>query len=131
MQMGDLSDDLKAYASTAFSTVIAQKSVKASLIASAVKGVSGIPPIVDTKTDPNVTWVRLLPAHGEYIDGLFLKNVKEIGAGASKSDANVKMDVMPALFPFLQRRVLPFVLIASAGLIYLGYHYGSKKKRKK
>ncbi len=123
---GSTAEDLVNYAKSSLSEIASDKGVKARVVAEAMKSVTGVAPVVDTR-DPSVTWVRTVPAHGEFIDAVFLKSAKQITAGPSKGRAaDLKIDVMPALMPVLIRRVLPVALLIGAGLFAAGYYTGGK-----
>lgn len=122
-----LGGNIRDFATNLFKDVANDKNVKARAVSQAVESITGVTPITDTR-DPNVTWVRMVPAHGEFIDTVFLKSAKKIAAGPSKGKpADLKIDVMPALKPVLLRRVLPAILFGGTVLFAVGYHYGRRK----
>ena len=118
-------DNLADYLKSGIGEIASDKGVKARVVSEAIKSVTGIAPIVDT-SDPRVTWVRTVPAHGEFIDAVFVKSAKKITAGPSKGrDADLKIDIAPALQKVVLLRFLPAALVVGAGLLALGY-YGGK-----
>lgn len=119
-------DALADYLRKGAKEVLSDKGVKARLVSESVESVTGIAPTVDM-SDPAVAWVRLKPEHGDFIDAVFMKGVKQITAGPSKGKpANLKIDVMPALTPFLLKRVLPVALLIGAGVFAAGYYTGKR-----
>lgn len=117
-------DSLADYVKSGIGEIASDKGVKARVVSEAIKSVTGIAPVVDT-SDPNVTWVRTLPAHGDFIDALFMKSAKQITTGPSKGKpADLKIDIAPALQKVTLLRFLPVALIAGAGLFAAGYYMG-------
>lgn len=117
-------DNIADYVKSGFGEIASDKGVKARVVSEAIKSVTGVPAIVDT-SDPKVTWVRTVPAHGEFLDALFLRSAKKITAGPSKGrDADLKIDIAPALQKVVLLRFLPAALLAGAGLFALGYYTG-------
>ncbi len=118
-------DSLADYVKAGVGEIASDRGVKSRVVSEAIKSVTGIAPIVDT-SDPSVTWVRTVPAHGDYLDALFVKSAKKITAGPSKGkDADLKIDIAPALKKVVLLRFLPAALLAGAALLALGY-YGGK-----
>jgi hypothetical protein len=119
-------DVFKKAVSSGFQDVVGDKGVKSQIVVQAVRAVTGVDPIVDT-SDPAVTWVRMRPEHGEFIDSTFTKAAKKITAGPSAGKvADFKVDLVPALKPFLIRRALPVV----GGVFLAGLVVGYLLKRK-
>ncbi len=117
-------DNLADYIKSGIGEIASDKGVKARVVSEAIKSVTGVPAIVDT-SDPNVTWVRTVPAHGEFLDALFMKSAKKITAGPSKGrDADLKIDIAPALQKVVLLRFLPAALLLGAGLYAAGYYMG-------
>lgn len=117
-------DTLTEYVKSGLGEIASDKGVKARVVSEAIKSVTGVAPIVDT-SDPNVTWVRTVPAHGEFLDALFVKSAKKITSGPSKGrDADLKIDIAPALKKVVLLRFLPAALIVGGGLFTLGYYLG-------
>lgn len=107
------------------SRVSQDPNIKADTTAKAVEMATGIRPKVERVQ--GVTWVRLLPQHGEFIDAVFVKGVNKITSGPSKGQAaDFKIDVFPALSPFLWRRVFPTLVLAFIGAAGVGYFVGRK-----
>jgi len=110
------------------SRVSTDPEIKATTAAKAVELATGVRPKVDTTSQPGVTWLRLLPAHGEFVDSVFAKGVRQITAGPSKGQpANFKVDVMPALAPVLWRRVAPLAGLAFLLSLGVGIYIGKKQ----
>ncbi len=121
---GNTLDDLVNYAKDTFSEVASDKNVKARVVSEAMKSVTGVAPIVDTR-DPRVTWVRTVPAHGKFVDAVFMASAKKITSGPSAGrEADLKIDAMPALKPFLLKRFLPVALITAGAVFAAGYFVG-------
>lgn len=117
-------DSLADYIKSGIGEIASDKGVKARVVSEAIKSVTGVAPIVDT-SDPNVTWVRTVPAHGDFLDALFVKSAKKITAGPSKGqDADLKIDIAPALQKVVLLRFLPAALLLGAGLFAAGYYMG-------
>lgn len=112
----------KAYVSSG----LQPKELKVTLLDSAIRGVSGIAPIIDRKTA--TVYVRLRPEHGAFVDALLFPGVKKVESGASKGQpADVKVDVMPAVRHLIWKRVVP----AGVGLVVLGIGIGYFMRRRK
>jgi len=120
---GAVSDDALSFLKNVASGVASDKNVKATVVSQAITSVTGIAPIID-KSDPKVTWVKLVPKHGDYAEALFLRATK---AQAGKP-VDFKIDVMPALKPFILNRFLPVILFGVTGLVGVGYYLGQRKK---
>ena len=117
-------DNLTDYIKSGFGEIASDKGVKARVVSEAIKSVTGVAPVVDTR-DPNVTWVRTVPAHGDFIDAIIVRNAKKITSGPSKGkDADFKIDVAPALQKVFLLRFLPAAILAGAGLFAAGYYMG-------
>lgn len=125
--LGGNAKAFRDFATSVLSEVTSDKGVKAKAVSQAIQSITGVTPVIDT-SDPAVIWVRTTPAHGEFIDAVFLKSAKKIAAGPSKGrPADLKIDVMPALKPFLIRRALPLALLAGFTLFAAGYYYAGRK----
>jgi hypothetical protein len=121
-------DRLSSFVNSTFQNVASDKNVKAELVAKAISTITGIAPIVDNR-NPNVTWVRMLPAHGDFFDAVFMDQAKKISKGPSAGQpANMKIDVMPALGPVIFKRFLPVTVGIVGGIFFLGYLYGKRKR---
>jgi hypothetical protein len=119
-------DSLSDYIQSTSKDIASDKGVKARVVYEAIKSVTGVAPTVDT-SDPNVTWVRTVPAHGDFIDAIFMANAKKITAGPSKGRvADFKIDVGPALQKVILLRFLPAALLVGAGLFAAGYYMGKE-----
>jgi hypothetical protein len=117
-------DSLADYIKSGIGEIASDKGVKARVVSEAIKSVTGVAPVVDT-SDPNITWVRTVPAHGDFIDAIFMASAKKITAGPSKGkDADFKIDVAPALQKVVLLRFLPAALLVGAGLFAAGYYMG-------
>lgn len=117
-------DNIADYIKSGVGEIASDRGVKARVVSEAIKSVTGVAPIVDT-SDPRVTWIRTVPAHGDFIDALFLSSAKKITAGPSKGrDADLKIDIVPALKKVTLLRFLPAALLVGAGLLALGYYAG-------
>lgn len=123
---GGAVDYLADYLKSGAKQILSDKGVKARIVSEAVESVTGVSPVVDA-SDPTVTWVRLRPEHGQFVDSVFLKGVKQITAGPSKGKpADLKIDVMPALSPVLLKRALPVALLLGAVVFGAGYYMGRR-----
>jgi hypothetical protein len=119
-------DYIADYLKSGAKQILSDKGVKARIVSEAVESVTGVSPVVDA-SDPTVTWVRLRPEHGQFVDSVFLKGVKQITAGPSKGKpADLKIDVMPALSPVLLKRVLPVAILLGAVVFGAGYYAGRR-----
>lgn len=117
-------DNLTDYIKSGFGEIASDRGVKARVVSEAIKSVTGVAPIVDS-SDPTVTWVRTVPAHGEFLDALFVKGAKQITSGPSKGKpADLKIDIAPALQKVVLLRFLPAALLVGAGLYAAGYYMG-------
>ncbi len=117
-------DTIADYVKSGIGEIASDKGVKARVVSEAIKSVTGVSPIVDT-SDPRVTWVRTVPAHGDYLDALFVKSAKKISSGPSKGkDADLKIDIAPALKKVVLLRFLPVALLVGGGLYWLGTQTG-------
>lgn len=125
VRLGDsVFENLTDYVKAGFGEIASDRGVKARVVSEAIKSVTGVSPLIDNR-DPQVTWVRTVPAHGEFIDALFVKSAKTITAGPSKGRAaDLKIDLAPALNKVLWMRALPATLLIGAGLFACGYYYG-------
>lgn len=105
-------NDLFTIAKSSASDILSDKGIKATLASQAIKSVTGIEPIIDTR-DPSVTWVRTTPKHSDWLESVFMQSVKK---NPNQKPADFKIDIMPALNPILLKRFLPgLVLVAAIG----------------
>jgi hypothetical protein len=120
-----LLDTLKRTAGAYINSGMQPKELKVGLLDSAIRGVSGIAPVID-RSKPTI-YVRLLPEHGAFVDGLLFPGVTTISApGGVKTPADVKVDVMPAVNHLIWKRVVP----AGALLVVLGIGIGYFMRRR-
>jgi hypothetical protein len=123
-----LVDRISSFANTTLKNVASDKDVKAELVSKAITSITGIAPIVDRR-NPEVTWVRLLPSHGEFFDTVFMAQAKKISKGPSAGEAaNMKIDVAPAIKPILFKRVLPLSLLVLGSVFFSGFALGKRSK---
>lgn len=115
-------DDFLSYAKSTAGQIIGDRGVKSRIVAEAIKSVTGIAPVVDTR-DPKVTWVRTTPEHAKWIEAVFMKSVL---TDPTKKPADMKIDAMPALNPLFLKRIMPALAIALGGVFAVGYMAGRK-----
>lgn len=115
-------DDFVNYVRDSASEIASDKNVKATAVSQAIKSVTGIAPVVDTR-DPRVTWVRTVPAHSKWMESVFVKAVTK---NPNAKAADLKVDIFPALNPILLKRALPALVLLGAGVFAVGYFVGSK-----
>jgi len=113
-------DDVVDYLKRGVGEIISDRGVKARVVSEAIKSVTGIAPVVDTR-DPAVTWVRTVPAHSEWIESVFVKAVKK---NPNAAPADLKVDIFPAMNPILLKRFLPVLALLGAGVFGAGYFMG-------
>ena len=100
------------------------KQIKVALLTNAIEGLTGIPPVVDTR-DPRVTWIRLVKAHGDFADAFLSKGTTTVKKGAAKgSPADVKIDLKAGIIPIIWKRVVPVGLV----VFFLGALAGRMSK---
>lgn len=119
-QFGAGVDDIVDYLKRGAGEIAADRGVKARVVSEAIKSVTGIAPVVDTR-DPAVTWVRTVPAHSKWIESVFMKAVKK---NPNSAPADLKVDVSPALNPILLKRALPVLVVLGLGVFGAGYFMG-------
>lgn len=115
-------EDLANYAKGAIGEIAGDRGVKARVVAEAIRAVTGIAPVVDTR-DPNVTWVRTVPAHAKWTEAILLKAATK---GPDARPADMKLDVMPAVTPLFLKRLLPVLVLSAGAAFAIGYYSGRK-----
>lgn len=113
-------EDVVDYLKRGAGEIAGDRGVKARVVSEAVKSVTGIAPLVDN-SNPNVTWVRTVPAHSKWIESVF---VKAVSKNPNARPADLKVDIFPALNPILLKRFLPLLGLLGAGVFAVGYYMG-------